>query len=170
MSQKERVDVYTIPPNFAKEGTILSGRVEARNAVEAAILVFSLLQLLMAVDLSVKGKIYAGIIVILPVAIFAVIGVQGESLTSFVFQFFCFVAKRRVLTVPNGQYRLKRNRRLLKRQKKQSRKERKKKRKGGGKHRKRSKGTETEAERRKARRKERAERIEGKAQRGTETP
>ena len=40
MSQREHVDVYTIPPNFAKEGTIFSGRIEARNAVEAVILVF----------------------------------------------------------------------------------------------------------------------------------
>lgn len=28
MSGKEHTDIYTIPPNFAKEGTILSGRVE----------------------------------------------------------------------------------------------------------------------------------------------
>lgn len=162
MSQKERVDVYTIPPNFAKEGTILSGRVEARNAIEAAVLVLLLFQILMALDLNVKGKIYAGIIVILPVAIFAVIGVQGESLTSFIFQFFCFLTRRRVLTVPDGQYRLRRNRRLRKQQKKQQRREKKKeKREGGGKHRKRrGKGAETEAQRREARRKERAERFE----------
>ena len=51
MSQRERVDVYTIPPNFAKEGTIFSGRVEARNAVEAAILVFLLFQVLLSLDI-----------------------------------------------------------------------------------------------------------------------
>lgn len=169
MAHKERADVYTIPPNFAKEGTILSGRVEARNAAEAAILVLLLFQILMALHLSVKGKIYAGIIVILPVAIFAVIGVQGESLSSFVFQFFCYLTGRRTLTVPDGRYRLKRNRRLLKQQKKQYRKEHKKKRKGGGKRGERSKGTEKEAERRKARREARAERFETEAQRGTET-
>ena len=54
MAQKEHVDVYTIPPNFAKEGTILSGRLEARNAVEAAVLALLLLQILMAVDISAK--------------------------------------------------------------------------------------------------------------------
>lgn len=171
MSQKERVDVYTIPPNFAKEGMILSGRVEARNAVEAAVLVLLLLQILMMLDIGVKGKIYAGIIVILPVAIFAVIGVQGESLTSFIFQFFCFLTRRRVLTVPDGQYRLKRNRRLRKQQKKQYRRQKKKeKQRGGGNHRKRrGKGAETEAQRREARRKERAEKFEKAAQGRTET-
>lgn len=169
MSQKERVDVYTIPPNFAKEGTILSGRVEARNAVEAAILVFLLFRILLILDLGVKGKIYAGIIVILPVAILAVIGVQGESLTSFIFQFFSYLARRRVLTVPNGQYRLKRNRRIKKQQKKQVRKaKRETKRRGGGNHRKRSTGIEAEAERSKAGREKRTERFEKAAQRGTE--
>lgn len=135
MAQKEKVDVYTIPPNFAKEGTLLSGRVEARNAVEAAILVFFLFQILMMLNLSVKSKIYAGTIVILPVAIFAVIGIQGESLTSFLFQLFSFVIKRRVLTVPSGQYRLKRNRKMIKYQKKQYRKEQKKKQREGETHR-----------------------------------
>lgn len=38
--QKERIDMYFIPPNFAEEGTVLSGRLRTRNAVETAILVF----------------------------------------------------------------------------------------------------------------------------------
>lgn len=29
MMQRERSDVYIIPPNFAKEGTLFSGRIEA---------------------------------------------------------------------------------------------------------------------------------------------
>lgn len=87
IAQREKVDVYTIPPNFAQEGTIFSGRVRLRNAFEAGVLALLLFQLLMATNLSVKGKIYAGIIVMIPVVIFAVLGVQGESLTSFLFQF-----------------------------------------------------------------------------------
>lgn len=165
--QKERADIYTIPPNFAKEGTILSGRVEARNAVEAVLLVFSLCHILLLLELSVKEKIYIGIIVILPVTIFAVIGVQGESLTSFIFQLFCFVARRRVLTVPNGQYRLKRNRRILRQQKKQYRKEHKKKRKEGGEHRKRGKGTEAEAKGSKTGREDRAQSFKAEGERRT---
>ena len=38
MMQRERSDVYIIPPNFAKEGTLFSGRIEGRNAFEAAVL------------------------------------------------------------------------------------------------------------------------------------
>ena len=87
IAQRERVDVYTIPPNFAQEGTIFSGRVRLRNAFEAGLLALLLLQALLATDLGVKGKIYAGVIAMIPIVIFAVLGVQGESLTSFLFQF-----------------------------------------------------------------------------------
>ena len=31
MSGDNRIDIYTIPPNFAEEGTILSGRVKTRT-------------------------------------------------------------------------------------------------------------------------------------------
>ena len=41
---KERIDLYFIPPNFAEEGTVLSGRLRTRNAVETAILVFFMLK------------------------------------------------------------------------------------------------------------------------------
>lgn len=43
MMQRERSDVYIIPPNFAKEGTLFSGRIEGRNAFEAAVLFIVLL-------------------------------------------------------------------------------------------------------------------------------
>ena len=72
IAQRERVDVYTIPPNFAQEGTIFSGRVRLRNAFEAGLLALLLLQALLATDLGVKGKIYAGVIVMIPIVIFAV--------------------------------------------------------------------------------------------------
>ena len=38
MAQNDHSDVYIIPPNFVKEGTLFSGRAEARNVVEAAFL------------------------------------------------------------------------------------------------------------------------------------
>ena len=141
IAQREKVDVYTIPPNFAQEGTIFSGRVRLRNAFEAGVLALLLFQLLMATNLSVKGKIYAGIIVMIPVVIFAVLGVQGESLTSFLFQFLKYLRGRRILTVPDGKYRLKRNRRLRKQQ------YRSQSGKGGERHRKRGKRIKTSAKR-----------------------
>lgn len=140
MAQKEKCDIYIIPPNFAQEGTIFSGRVKTRNAAEAAVLVFFLLQILLSLDISVRGKIYMGVIVLIPAAIFGVLGVQGESLTSFAAQFFRYLWNKRIVTVPDGRYRLKRNRRL----KKQEQKQRKK---GGRGYGKRGQRTETAVER-----------------------
>ena len=34
MEQEDRIDIYTIPPNFTEEGTLLSGRIKTRNGVE----------------------------------------------------------------------------------------------------------------------------------------
>lgn len=144
MPQRERADVYTIPPNFAKEGTILSGRVEARNAVEASVLVLFLLRLLLSLDWGAKAKIYAGVVVIIPVAIFSVLGIQGESLTSFVCQFFRYLGRRRVLAAPDARYRLKRNRKL---RKQEEHREKKSGKKGGGRNGKRSQGTGNKTER-----------------------
>lgn len=82
MMQRERSDVYIIPPNFAKEGTLFSGRIEGRNAFEAAVLFIVLFRILFFIDVSIKIRIYIGIIVILPLTILAVVGVNGESLLS----------------------------------------------------------------------------------------
>ena len=38
MEQEDRIDIYTIPPNFAEEGTLLSGRIKTRNAVETGVI------------------------------------------------------------------------------------------------------------------------------------
>ena len=147
MMQRERSDVYIIPPNFAKEGTLFSGRIEGRNAFEAAVLFIVLFRILFFIDVSIKLRIYIGIIVILPLTILAVVGVNGESLLSFIIQFIRFVTRRRVVTVPDGQYRLKRNRRIRRQQKKQQKQERKKKKRqqeGGVKDRKRSRSQAVE--------------------------
>ena len=54
MNEDNRIDIYTIPPNFAEEGTILSGRVKTRNAFETALILAGLVPLIMS--LSVTGK------------------------------------------------------------------------------------------------------------------
>ena len=97
MMQRERSDVYIIPPNFAKEGTLFSGRIEGRNAFEAAVLFIVLFRILFFIDVSIKLRIYIGIIVILPLTILAVVGVNGESLLSFIIQFIVGAAAGYVL-------------------------------------------------------------------------
>lgn len=82
-------------PILQKEGTLFSGRIEGRNAFEAAVLFIVLFRILFFIDVSIKLRIYIGIIVILPLTILAVVGVNGESLLSFIIQFIRFVTRRR---------------------------------------------------------------------------
>ena len=62
----------------------------------------------------------------------------GKVLLSFIIQFIRFVTRRRVVTVPDGQYRLKRNRRIRRQQKKQTETGEKKEEKAAGRRCKRS--------------------------------
>ena len=85
MTQNDHSDVYIIPPNFVRDGTLFSGRAEARNVVEAAFLALVGIRFLVFLNLGIKGKIYVGIILILPLVILAVIGVPGRK--SFLFSY-----------------------------------------------------------------------------------
>ena len=111
MDQEDRIDIYTIPPNFAEEGTLFSGRVKTRNAVETPMLLMVLVPLLFSLNTTVKMNMYIGMIVLVPVVVVSVIGIQGESLFAFIASFFRYVRRRRCLTEPDECYRLEQNRR-----------------------------------------------------------
>ena len=112
-----------------------------------------LLKILLQIPVEGRTKIYLGIIFILPVAIFAVIGVQGERLTSYLFHILCFLKNRRVLTTPSGRYQLERKRRI-------ERKEHKRRKRGGNHHLSGNKGTGRTVKRGKKGRKASAKRAE----------
>lgn len=111
MSEENRIDIYTIPPNFAEEGTLLSGRVKTRNALETAFILAGLVPLILSLHVPGKTKIYIGMVVLVPVVILAVMGVQGESLFAFIASFIRYVKRRRILSVPDERYRLEQSRR-----------------------------------------------------------
>ena len=117
MEQEDRIEIYTIPPNFAEEGTLLSGRIKTRNAVETGVILLILVPLLLSLDTTARVKMYLAMIVLVPVVILSVIGVQGESLFAFIGSFFQYVRRRRYLTVPDERYRMEQNRRKKKLQK-----------------------------------------------------
>ena len=110
MNENNRIDIYTIPPNFAEEGTILSGRVKTRNAFETALILAVLVPIIMSLNVTGKTKLYIGMIVLVPVIILAILGVQGESLFAFIASFFKFLKRRRSLSVPDERYRLEQSR------------------------------------------------------------
>ena len=113
MTQNDHSDVYIIPPNFVRDGTLFSGRAEARNVVEAAFLALVGIRFLVFLNLGIKGKIYVGIILILPLVILAVIGVQGESLSSFLIHTVgtllsttFFILFKKILTIQKSLHKL----------------------------------------------------------------
>ena len=93
----EENDIYIIPPNFIDTGTVFGGTIKLRNAAEA--LAVSLLIGLPVFHLPVTltTKIIIACLTVLPAALFAIIGINGESLTSFVINFFVYLKNRRVV-------------------------------------------------------------------------
>ena len=80
-------------------------------------LLLILVPLLLSLDTTARVKMYLAMIVLVPVVILSVIGVQGESLFAFIGSFFQYVRRRRYLTVPDERYRMEQNRRKKKLQK-----------------------------------------------------
>ena len=90
-------DVFLIPPNFLNEGSLFGGMLKLRNAIEAVILVVGItIPILKITAFSFTGKTIVLCLTALPVGIFALIGIGGESLTAFLMNFFRFLRNRRV--------------------------------------------------------------------------
>lgn len=72
-------DVYIIPPNFIDTGTVLGGSVKLRNAVEALGLVLMIGFPVFHLPFSLTTRIIIACITVLPAALFAIIGIGGET-------------------------------------------------------------------------------------------
>lgn len=100
MSMKhEENDVYIIPPNFIETGTILGGTIKFRNAAEAVILSLLIGIPVFHIPVTLTTRIIIACLTVLPVALFAIIGIGGESLSSFAINFFVFLKKRRIISI-----------------------------------------------------------------------
>lgn len=95
--QRER-DTYIIPPNFIDTGTFFGGLFKARNVIEAGILAFAIgMPVLLFLPLGLTARIVILCLTALPAALVALIGISGESLSSFLFIFLKYLKNRRVL-------------------------------------------------------------------------
>lgn len=88
---------YIIPPNFIERGTFFGGMFKARNAIEAIILAIIIVIPILNLDISLTTRIITVCLTALPVALFALIGVAGESLSSFAWTFIKFLHSRRII-------------------------------------------------------------------------
>lgn len=95
---RDENDVYIIPPNFIDRGTFFGGMFKARNAVEAIAVVLAVgLPILGIHGISLTAKIIILCLTALPLGLVALIGISGESLTSFIWIFFRYLRNRRVI-------------------------------------------------------------------------
>ena len=97
---KEELDTYTIPPNFMESGTLFGGAFMLRNALEAGTLVLAIGLPVFRLPISLTMRIILLCLTALPLGLIALIGVSGESLSSFIFSFFRFLKKRRIVSQP----------------------------------------------------------------------
>ena len=98
LAEQERRDVYFIPQNFIDTGSLFGGSIRLRNAVEAAVLAAGTGIPLMYLPLPFNWRLILVIVISLPLAIFAVVGIEGDSLTEFLAHWFHFLQRRRIVT------------------------------------------------------------------------
>lgn len=81
------------------EGSLFGGMLKLRNTIEAVIAVAGItIPVLKITVLSFTGKIIVLCLTALPIGIFALIGIGGESLSAFLLNFFRFLRARRIQT------------------------------------------------------------------------
>lgn len=97
MKNEER-DIYTIPPNFIEGGTLLGGMFRTWNVVEAGILAVAIGGPVLSLHFSLTVRIIILCLTALPLALVALIGINGSSLSSFFIQLLSFLRNRRVLS------------------------------------------------------------------------
>ena len=96
MSNEER-DVYIIPPNFIEGGTLMGGMLKTRNVIEASILGVATGWPVMHLGFSLTTRTIILCLTALPLVLIALIGISGESLSSFILLFLSWLRNRRTL-------------------------------------------------------------------------
>ena len=81
LEEKEYNNIYAIPANYTDSGKIFGGMLEPRNAIEAAIVVILIgYPELMLIPMPGTIRIVVMTITIIPLAVIAMMGIDGDSL------------------------------------------------------------------------------------------
>lgn len=98
MNHQNDHDTYIIPPNFVDTGTFFGGMFRARNVIEAGILAaVTGLPVFLFLPFSLTARIIVLCLTTLPLVLFALIGISGESLSSFLVIFLKYMKNRRIV-------------------------------------------------------------------------
>lgn len=100
---RNEADVFFIPPNFIEGGTVFGGSLRLRNVLEGGILVAASGLPVLGMPFSLTMRIIVLCLTALPLGIVAVIGISGESLSSFAVNFCKYLRNRRVVGVEKNQ-------------------------------------------------------------------
>ncbi len=96
-NNSDHQETYYIPPNFLTTGRIFGGMIRLRNAIEAGALVFLTAVPILKLPLSLTARVIILCLITLPLGVFGVVGIDGDSLTEFAANWIKWFKNRRVL-------------------------------------------------------------------------
>ena len=98
MEEKEVKNVYAIPANYTDSGKLFGGMVETRNAVEAGILLLIVgYPEFAGIPMPGMIRIVVMVVTLIPLAVLAVLGIDGDSLFQYMGHICKFWIHRRKL-------------------------------------------------------------------------
>lgn len=102
---EENENIYSIPANYTDSGKIFGGMLSLRNAIETILLIAAVgtLEYFM---IPVAGviRVIAMAVTLIPLAILGMMGVNGDSLFTFVFHMAIFLFRRKKLFYGKVEY------------------------------------------------------------------
>ena len=106
MEDQEFNNVYAIPANFTDSGKLFGGMIAPRNAIEALVLILALgYPELMLIPMPTTVRIVVMVVTLIPLAVLAVMGVDGDSLFQYLGHIFRHFFHRRTLHCRKVGYR-----------------------------------------------------------------
>lgn len=98
MSEFDNSGFYPVPANYTDSGRLFGGLCEVRNTVEAVVLVTLLgYPELLWLHLALPLKVVVMTVTLLPLGVFALIGIGGESLLQYALHMAAYAKAKRVL-------------------------------------------------------------------------
>lgn len=91
-------NVHQIPANYTDSGKMLGGLVSPRNLIEAILIALALGYVEIAlIPMTLMVRVIVMVITILPIAVVAMIGLDGESLIQYIGRMLRFLFRRKKL-------------------------------------------------------------------------
>jgi len=98
MNEREYSNIYAIPANYTDSGKLMGGLLEMRNTIEAIILIVLVgYPELVWLPVGTTAKVVIMTVTLMPLAVFSLMGIGGDSLLQFVGHMLRFGTRRRKL-------------------------------------------------------------------------